>query len=111
MEPTRAAKPRRLNAFRRAKPHCTASASAAILEGARHTGAPEVIDRNSLRAARDAVTAAVGEYGLILQSFTCINAGDEPTSMPVACPFASLAAAAEESAPCRKFLKRQLMLR
>lgn len=110
MQPPRAAKLRRLNEFRRSKPHCTASALAAILADVRDNGLPEVIDRNSMRAARDAVTTTVGQYGPILQSFTCIDAEEEPTSIPIASPFASLAAAVEESANFRKFLNRQLML-
>eukprot|EP00959_Pyramimonas_sp_CCMP1952_P217578 4550604-Pyramimonas_sp.AAC.1 len=85
MQPPRAAKLRRLNEFRRSKPRCTASALAAILADVRDNGLPEVIDRNPMRAARDVVTTTVGQYGPIVQSFTCVDAEGEPASMPIAC--------------------------
>ena len=106
----RAAKLRRLNEFRRSKPHCSASAMAAILADIKANGLPEVIDRNSMRDARNAVTTTVGQYGPIVQSIECIKPCGGVSQIPVACPFASLSAAIEGHASFRRFFKRQLQL-
>ena len=48
-----AAKARKLNAFRRRLPHCSASALGAILQAVQYTGLPEGgVGRGALRAAR-----------------------------------------------------------
>ena len=106
----RAAKLRRLNEFRRNKPHCSASAMAAILEDIKENGLPEIIDRNSMRGARNALTTSVGMYGPIIQSIGCVDKDGGTKHIPVACPFASLSAAVEESASFRSFLKQQVLL-
>ena len=83
---------------------------AAILEDIKENGLPEIIDRNSMRAARDAVTTSVGAYGPIVQSIECIDNDGGTQHIPVACPFASLSAAVEESSTFRSFFKQQLLL-
>ena len=99
---------RRLDAFRRGKAHCSASAMAQILSDIKRNGLPELTDRNALREATNLVAAARGAYGPIVQSITCVDADGASKRIPIACPFASLAAAVEESAGFRRLLKRQL---
>ena len=65
---------RRLDAFRRGKAHCSASAMAQILSDIKRNGLPEVTDRNALPEARNLVAAARGAYGPILQSIDCVDA-------------------------------------
>ena len=109
MEP-REAKLRKLNEFRRTKPHCSASALAAILEDIKKNGIPDVTDRNSMREARNAVTTSIHQYGPILQHIRCTNDEGGTTTIPIASPFAMLAAALDESDNFRAFLKRRLMV-
>ena len=99
---------RRLDAFRRSKSHCSASAIAQILSDVKRNGLPELTHRNAMREARNRVAAARGAYGPILQSIDCVDADGASKRIPIACPFASLAAAVEESASFRRLLKRQL---
>ena len=99
---------RRLDAFRRGKAHCSASAMAQILSDIKRNGLPELTDRNALREAIHLIAAARGAYGPIAQSITCVDADGALEHIPIACPFASLAAAVEESAGFRRLLKRQL---
>ena len=99
---------RRLNGFRRSKPHCSASALGEILTNIKANGLPELTDRISMRKARDLTTSSPGPYGPIMQSITCVDLKGDPKNIPVASPFATISAALEESASFRKFLERRL---
>ena len=101
---------RKLNAFRRSKPHCSASALGEILTDIKNNGLPDLTDRRSMREGRNLLITAQSAYGPILQSIDCVNKAGATTALHVACPFASLSAAIAESASFRGFLKQQLLL-
>ena len=107
---SREAKLRRLNDFRRSKAYCSASALAQILTDIKKHGLPELTDRNSMRDARNLVTATPGAYGSILQTMDCVDNDGAVQRIPIANPFASWSAAVEESCGFRAFLKQQLQL-
>ena len=104
----RQAKLRRLNDFRRSKPHCSASALAQILADIKKNGLPEITDRNQMRVARDLVTCSDTAYGTILQIMDCDDGREGFKKIPVANPFASLCKALEENESFRRFMKERL---
>ena len=68
MEPvSKADKLRQLNTFRRKRPHVSASALAATLQGCKDEGIPDLVDRRSIRQARDLVCSERTPFGDIIQ--------------------------------------------
>ena len=106
----RDAKLRRLNDFRRSKPHCSASAMSQILTDIKTNGLPDLCDRNSMRQSRDLMTSSHGAYGRIGQSMQCEDTDGNVKRIPIACPFASLTAALDECEGFRRFMKHRLQL-
>ncbi len=106
----RETKLRRLNAFRRSKPHCSASALGEILSDIKANGLPDLTDRISMRKARDLTTFSPGPYRPIMQSITCIDLKGDPKNISVANPVAALHAALEESTNFMKFFKNRLRI-
>ncbi len=104
----RNAKLRRLNAFRRSKPHCSASALGEILTAIKAHGLPELTDRISMRQARDLITSSPGPYGPIIQHITCEDTNGDAKTIPVASPFAAMHSALHESSSFRKFFQTRL---
>ena len=107
---SRPEKLRRLNDFRRNKPHCTASAMSEILADIRENGLPEMIDRKAMRQARDLITATPGDhgYGPLLQTLECTKPDGSVVTLPVASPFAKLKACIVESNRFRGYVKNKL---
>ena len=105
----RDAKLRRLEAFRRSKPHCSASALAHILTDIKRHGLPELTDRASMRKGRDRVAALDTPFGPILKHIEVLNAAGDTVQFPIACPFASLTHALESSTSLQKLVQRQLL--
>ena len=104
----REAKLRRLNDFRRAMPHCSASALSAIIAGIKDKGVPEgKTDRNAFREARNIQCNAMTPVGPLIQRITLI--GKEPDlpvkQLSVAHPLALLHQACEHCAPFRNFMR------
>ena len=57
---------RRLEAFRRSKPHCSASALSQILADIKQHGLPELTNRDSMREGRDRLATLMTPYGTML---------------------------------------------
>ena len=107
----RESKLRRINEFRRRKSYCSASVLAQILTDVKQNGLPDLTDRHAMRKARDFITSnADGGYGPIIRHIECHLITGGTKSLPIADPFASLAAAIEQCASFRVFLKTQLNL-
>ena len=104
----RANKLRRLEEFRRTKPHCSASALAQILTDIKHHGAPELTDRKSMRQARDKVATLVAPYGCILKPMNVMSKSGAMLQVPMACPFASLTYVMQDSDSFRSCFKKCL---
>ncbi len=106
MADARTAKLRRLDGFRRSKPHCSAAALHEILVDIKRHGAPEMHDRRDMRKARDIMMSdSDAMYGSILRQMECKLPDGNTVDIPVADPFASLSAAIKESNHFRRFLK------
>ena len=69
----RASKLRRLEEFRRTKPHCSASALGQILTDIKTHGLPELTDRVSMCEGRDRVAHLVTPYGFILKPMSAVD--------------------------------------
>ena len=93
----RANKLRRLDDFRRTKPHCSASALGQILTDIKTHGLPELTDRVSMREGRDPAARLVTPYGCILKPMSAVDKTGVMVELPSACPLASLTYALEES--------------
>ncbi len=73
----RAAKLRKLNAFRRRLPHCTASALGAILKEIKQHGVPEgATSRVAFKDARDLQNQSKTPFGAILQTLVVSDKDD-----------------------------------
>ena len=83
----RGAKPRRLDEFRRAVPHVSASALSRILEEA-SSGLPDLSDRSAIREARDAQLSEATAYGVVLDTLELRTVDDEVIPMSFINPFA-----------------------
>ena len=86
----RAAKLRRLNDFRRKRPHVSASALADTLKGVQEEGLPELHGRNHLREARDLVATEKTPFGPIIQEITVTTTTGARRKLPFALPSALL---------------------
>ena len=100
---------RRLNKFRRALPHVTASALSAVLCAVSLYGLPDLMDRDSMRAARDLQANAETPYGPIVQPVKVISKSGSATNIMMAHPFASLWTAVTSCESFRDFFKRRLL--
>jgi hypothetical protein len=110
----RTAKLARVEAFRRSKPGCSARALSAILQDIAANGLPPMVDRNSLRLARNQIMQADTDYGNILQRITVIDKDDTPQHIPIADRFASLSyfvknSDTESETGFQRFLKQKLL--
>ena len=83
---------------------------AQILSDIKKHGVPELTNRNALREARNLITLGNGPYGPIVRNIECVHADGSVKLIPIACPFASLAAAVAESEGFRILLKRQMQV-
>jgi len=106
----RQAKLRRLEDFRRSKPHCSASALSEILKDIRQHGVPDLTDRASMRKGRDQVAEYATQYGPIVKSMSLIDKDGNLVDFPFACPLASLTYALAESPAFRALFKHRLSL-
>ena len=106
----RQAKQRKLNARRRAWPHVSASALAAILRSCKEEGVPEGgLGRNELRAAREMEMNEATPYGPIASSMT-VHAKDRTSmTIPVANPFAYLWKAVKQSPGFARLLEQRCL--
>jgi len=111
----RPAKLARLERFRRNKPACSARALDAILHDIQANGLPPLIDRNSMKEARNAVLHSVTPYGPIMQNITVIDKQDTAQTICIADPFASLwyfvKACSQENVGFNRILKQKLLER
>jgi len=108
----RPAKLARLEAFRRSKPGCSASAMSAILQDIAKNGLPPLMQRAVFREARDDVMKKMTPFGPILQHITVLDKSDNPVEVPVADPFATLWTFVNETggnAGFRSFFKQRLL--
>ena len=101
---------RKLDAFRRSMPHCTASSLAAILAAVKEHGVPEgCIDRNSFRQARNQLSEDPTPFGQILQYVSLHpKEGDELVRIAVAHPLALLWKSANECGHFKQYLRKRL---
>ena len=106
----RAAKLKKLNDFRRALPHCSASALSSILEAVKDAGVPECgHNRKHLRWARDQQNLEPTPFGPTLQSISLISKdGVGVRSMYVSHPLAALWKAVKDCKPFSTFLLKML---
>ena len=86
----RASKLRKVNRFRRALPHVSASALSAILDAVDRDGVPAAHARKDLREARNIVTTDDTPFGPILKYMDVIGTSGENKRIPIAHPFALL---------------------
>ena len=100
---------RKLKNFRRQLPHVSASALSAILKAVKEDGVPDVIDRASMRQARDDVSKTMTPYGPILQTIEVVSTSDVPKQLYIANPFAMLHIALASCAQFRKFFHDRLL--
>ncbi len=104
---TRVAKLRRLDDFRRAVPYVSASALAAILKEAQ-TNMPELIDRDSIREARNMQVDEVTPYGPIMVTLQVEKVDGNLVDLMVINPFAQLWVAAKRCESFSRMLARSL---
>ena len=95
----RPAKLQRVEAFRRSKPACSASAMDAILQDVVRNGLPPMLDRKAFREARDDVMNRDTPFGPILQHVSCLDTSNNEVNVPVAHPFATQWTFAKEGGP------------
>ena len=91
----RAAKLRRLDDFRRAVPHVSASALSRFPEEAA-SGLPDLSDRSAIREARDVQLTQVTPYGPVLDTLELRTVDDEVIPMTSINPVAQLYVAEEQ---------------
>ena len=86
----RAAKLRRLDAFRRSVPHLTASALAKVLDACVE-GIPELgCDRNAVRMARDLLVNETTPYGALIDTIPMDMTDGSVANLTIVNPFAQL---------------------
>ncbi len=90
MMPASAAKLRRLNQFRRAVPHVSASALAAILGKAHDNGVPEMFRRPALKHATDLALNGDTPYVKLLKLIDVDLEAGGSDKLLVVCPLAML---------------------
>ena len=106
----RQAKLRKLNAFRKNLPHCTAAALAAILMTVKELGVPEgSVNRDALRDSRDLINKEATPYGPILHYLILVGVQDVPKQIAIANPFALLFKAVRECSPFSRFFRQKLL--
>ena len=106
----RASKLKRLNAFRRTLPHCSASALAAIIAAVQEHGVPDGGgNRKRYRDARNAHLTEQTPHGPVIQRIEMIDKQNNTTHMCVAHPVAYLWKATKECEPFRLFLRATLL--
>ena len=104
----RASKLRKLNNFRGALPHVSASALSAIL-GAEEL--PELKSRHDMRKATAAVMEGDTPYGPVLQRIPLVTKQGEQTSMYIAHPLALLWSACHNCEPFAGFIRDAVIKR
>ena len=87
---SREAKLRKLNEFRRKRPHISAKALADTLQGVKDDGMPELHDRNHLRQARDLVASQHTPFGPMIQEIDVSLSDGSRRKLPFAFPAALL---------------------
>ena len=103
----RAVKLQRLDDFRRRVPYVSASALEAILREAQHD-IPEIVDRDSMREARDIKVNEKLEYGTLLHKLTCERTDGSTADLTIISPFAMLYMATLRCEGFAQMLKRAL---
>ena len=79
-----ASKARKLNAFRRRLPHCSASALGAILNAVKDTGLPEGdVGRDALRKARDDQCSESIHGCTLIENIIVKKANGQELSIPI----------------------------
>jgi len=87
----RAAKLRRLNAFRRALPHCSATALAAVLDEVERAGIPDGHSRHALGEATSLELSSETPYGILLDWLDLkAKGGDANVRLPIINPHAMM---------------------
>jgi hypothetical protein len=104
----RASKLRRLNEFRRRRPHVTASALAETLRGVQEEGLPPLHTRNQLRESRDLICTEKTPFGPIVQAITVVDNQDRPKRIAIASPFALLYTAINTSVALANLFESRL---
>jgi hypothetical protein len=105
----REAKLRRLNNFRRALPHVTAAALAAILSAVVRDGVPGAHDRNQMRYARNLQLEQLTPYGPIIQKVELVLKSGGHSDMFIAHPLASLWSVVDTCSKFKDFFKERLV--
>ena len=90
MAESRDSKLRKLNAFRRKRPHMSASALASTLEGVRDDGLPDLVSRHNLRESRDVICAEKTRYGDLVHELNLPKRDGGEAKISIASPFAFL---------------------
>ena len=104
-----AATARKLNAFRRRLPHCSASALGAILQAVKDTGLPEGgVGRGALRDARDYQCNEETSYGSLIEHIWVKTSTGEWHAIPICNPFAFLLVAVRDCCQFNSFLLARL---
>ena len=105
----RAAKLRKLNAFRRKLPHCSASALGAILKEIKQHGVPEgATSRDAFRDARDLQNHTTTPFGAIVQTLAVSDKDDVDQQLTIAHPIALLWVASSECSSFSVFFLEKL---
>jgi hypothetical protein len=105
----RAAKLRKLNAFRRKLPHCSASALGAILKEIKQHGVPEgATSRDAFRDARDLQNHTATPFGAIVQTLAVSDKDDVDQQLTIAHPIALLWVASKECLSFSAFFLEKL---
>ena len=105
---SKADKLRQLNTFRRKRPHISAAALAVTLQGARDEGIPDLVDRNSIRRARDFIASERTPFGEIVQYLDVRHHDGSPIRIPYAFPAAYLFSALSCSEPLSSLFSSQM---
>ena len=105
----RKAKLRKLNEFRRRMLHVSAAALSAILLAVATIGVLDMVDRNSMREARDLENNEPTLYGPISQHIDAITTSGTIQKLEVANPFAMLWTAVDKCKNFAKLIKGKLL--
>ena len=104
-----ASKARKLNAFRRRLPHCSASALGAILNAVKDTGLPGgAVGRNAWRRARDDQSSQSIHGCTLIENIIVKKANGQELSIPICNPFAFLCLAVRDCEQFSLFLLAKL---
>ena len=104
----RTAKLRKLNAFRRHRPHMSASALSEVLQAVQDEGVPELHNRNHLREARNLQCSDPTPFGPILQDINCTCDNGRQVRIPIAHPAALLFTALVLSTAFNSFVNSRM---